>query len=401
MGYPGRYMAATLVFKLKGISEKDWHQIRLALNTDNDRNTGANSTCAWGFKEIMDKFEFKNPRLDVRGLNIGRQNDGSVLINALHIYGVNPLAPGERRQARNEALKELPVLVQYVKENVPGLKNAYLAGAAPELYIRESRHIYGEYRLTIDDVLENRDFYDRVAFGSYPVDIQATDWKNRGYVMGNPGQYAVPFRCLVPKKVDNMLVVGRSASFDSLAHGSARVIPVGMAAGQAAGAAAALSIERDVSFRKMAYKRHLMSELQERLNSQGMEIKPFEHGSLLSGHWAYEGLKLVRRHGLTWGNYDNNYGLDAVITAGGFAETLTKLAEIYGVEVTGKINKYLESDAALSVDLVKSIFAGDEKILDKWLEKREVRENIEQNGGLVTRGAAFMLIKEYIGTKSR
>ena len=60
------------------------------------------------------------------------------------------------------------------------------------------------------------------------------DW---GGVVLKPKQYAIPYRSIVPLKVDNLLVVGRSASFDTLPHGSARVIPTGMATGQAAGAA--------------------------------------------------------------------------------------------------------------------------------------------------------------------
>lgn len=98
--------------------------------------------------------------------------------------------------------------------------------------MRESRHIIGEYQLTIDDVLENRDCWDKIAIGSYPVDVQPTAQQTYGTVVGNPDRYAIPYRSIVPLEVENLLVVGRSASYKSLAAGSARVIPIGMAEGE-------------------------------------------------------------------------------------------------------------------------------------------------------------------------
>ena len=67
--------------------------------------------------------------------------------------------------------------------------------------MRESRHIVGEYQLTIDDVLENRDQWDKIAIGAYPVDVQPTATQTYGTVIGSPDRYAVPFRSLVPLKV--------------------------------------------------------------------------------------------------------------------------------------------------------------------------------------------------------
>ena len=116
---------------------------------------------------------------------------------------------------------------------VSRFKHVEFVETAERLYVRETRHIMGEYRLTITDVLENRDHGDRIAHGSYPVDIQPSGPNDLGNVIGKPAIYSIPFRCLVPLKIDNLLVVGRSASYDSLAHGSARVVPVGMAVGEA------------------------------------------------------------------------------------------------------------------------------------------------------------------------
>lgn len=80
-----------------------------------------------------------------------------------------------------------------------------------------------------------------------------------GIILGNPDRYGVPFRCLVPVDIDGMLVVGRSASYTSLAAGSARVIPLGMAEGDAAGVAAAYGINnKRVSDRSVRMRMQLL-----------------------------------------------------------------------------------------------------------------------------------------------
>lgn len=398
-GFPSRNMAATLVFKLKGISDEDWRTIRRTLNSDGDVNTGANNVSAWGFLEIMEAYEPVNPRVSMRGLNIGRQNDGSILINALHIFNVDALNREEHRKAMQAARSELPYIIEHMSEHIPGFGNIELAATAPELYIRESRHIYGEYRLTIDDVLENRDFPDRIAFGCYPVDVQATARDQKGYVVGNPHQYAIPFRSIVPLKVENLLVVGRSASFDSLAHGSARVIPVGMATGQAAGAAAAISIENDITFRQMAKNQEAITTLQRQLTRQGVDLRPIEHHprwNAVCDHWSYNGLKFVRKYGLARGNYDNNYRLDETLTANEFVDTLNELAEVYKLKVPEKKDLGIELDQPLTAQDVETIFTKYSHSYNMQNWQHQIRRNIEQNDGEITRGAAHMLLRDYL-----
>lgn len=405
-GFPERKMATTLVFKLGGITSEDWKEIHTVLNEDNDWFSGASHISAWGFGDIMEKYRPTNSRIGVRGLNIGKQKDGTVLINALHIFDVDSLNQDSRKEARQLAEKELPQLTQYIKENVPGFKNCTLAAVAPELYIRESRHIYGEYRLTIDDVLENRDFPDRIAFGSYAVDVQASGPREKGAVMGVPAQYAVPFRCLVPQKVDNLLVVGRAASFDSLPHGSARLIPVGMATGEAAGAAAALSLEEGMTFREMTRNKSAIYNLQERLNNQGMVIKPFEWPPhAVCSHWAYDGLKLVRKHALIQGGYSNQYQMDEVISEGEFMNLLQSLAHLYGIQLPEGIHEDWANESSLSAkeaaELLTLCFHRDvtpQEVYDRIFKNQggTMLNSLEENRGKITHGTAYVLLKDYI-----
>ncbi|MEG6568090.1 FAD-dependent oxidoreductase, partial [Thermoanaerobacterium saccharolyticum] len=237
MGVKGKVQASTLVFRLKGI---DWDNlIKIIKYEKKIPATYINDTSANGFLSITKNYKPSTPMLRLRGLNLGRQDDGTVLVNALLIYGVDGLNQSSIEKGMELAKKELPRIVQFFRENIPGFEKAQLDGTADELYIRETRHIKGYYTLDINDVVFNRDFYDRIAIGSYPVDVQATSPEDTGYVYGKPVEYAVPFRCIVLEKVDNLLVVGRSASYSHLAAGSARTIPIGMAEGDAAGVASA------------------------------------------------------------------------------------------------------------------------------------------------------------------
>ncbi|WP_041285021.1 FAD-dependent oxidoreductase [Desulfoscipio gibsoniae] len=409
IGRQSSLMAATLVFRLENVSWLDWWKIRFYLTfTDARKSTGANRHSAWGFYDQTALYKPSTDRLFLRGLNIGRQNDGSLLINALLIYGVDPLDPGSREEAREIAVKELPAIVEFLNKKVSGLSKAGLGGVAPELYVRESRHIYGEYRLTLDDVLENRDFDDRIAFGSYPVDMQPTDPGIPGIIIGAPQQYAVPFRCLVPQQVDGLLVVGRTASFDSLAHGSARTVPVGMAAGQAAGAAAALVAEHHLTFRELAANRQLIAELQRRLEEQGVELEPFHIDNELAGHEAYAGLKFIRGLGLASGGYNNDYRLDQDIAEQRYINILyqvikqsvldiSELPSLYpegnifnlhdaGYMLVKFLGLDLSKQASLDYLAEKGIFTGQE---DYWRDYMDPEKPLSH-------GAAYLLMKEFV-----
>ena len=215
--YLGSYrsMASTLVFQVTNV---DWKEIKDYLDNDGYEHSGANNVSAWGFFEQMKEYKPKDLDVGIRGLNIGRVDDSTVLINALYVFGVDGLDSNSKQQGIEKAQEELKLIIPFMNKHVPGFKDAILTTVAPELYIRETRHMKGLYRLTIDDVLENRDFDDRIGFGSYPVDIQSFSPTEPGYIVGNPKQYAVPFRSIVPPNLPNLLVVGRSASFDSLAE---------------------------------------------------------------------------------------------------------------------------------------------------------------------------------------
>ncbi|MGF7430161.1 FAD-dependent oxidoreductase [Thermoanaerobacterium thermosaccharolyticum] len=308
MGVKGKVQASTLVFRLKGL---DWDNlIKIIKYEKKIPATYINDTSANGFLSITKKYKPSTQMLRLRGLNLGKQDDGTVLVNALLIYGVNGLNKTSIDNGIKLAKEELPRIVEFFRANIPGFEKAELDGTADELYIRETRHIKGYYTLDINDVVFNRDFYDRIAIGSYPVDVQATSPEDTGFVYGKPVEYAVPFRCIVPQNVDNLLVVGRSASYSHLAAGSARTIPIGMAEGDAAGVASAYSIAKNKSFADIIENQKDIKNIQSILISQGAYLTPFKVEESVEKSWAFDGLKFVLHWGLIVPGYTNDYKLD-------------------------------------------------------------------------------------------
>lgn len=310
IGEKDRHMGVTLVFELSGVN---WEQVVNHLENDDNEGTGATDKTAWGYTREGYAYEPKDDMMRLRGFNVARQDNGNVLVNALIIFGVDAMSEESKAEGIARAQKELEYIVPYVQQNFVGFENAQLVGTASQLYVRESRHIIGEYQLTIDDVLENRDQWDKVAIVAYPADIQPTAGQTYGTVIGSPDRYAIPFRSLVPLKVENMLVIGRSASYTSLAAGSARVIPVGMAEGEAAGVASAYSLNKQIAFRDMTNDKAAIANVQKQLKKQGAYLDDFEVHEDFMDHWAYPGVKVIRSLGLLDGGYSNDYRLDEVM----------------------------------------------------------------------------------------
>ena len=337
IGEIDRQMGVTLVFELSGVNwgkvsrHLNWQRLKSEIfNTSG--GMGATDKMAWGYTEEGYGYEPQDSLMRLRGFNLARQDNGNVLVNALIIFGVDVLDEESKAEAIARGQKELEYIIPYLRETCKGFEDVELVGTAEQLYVRESRHIIGEYQLTIDDVLENRDQWDKIAIGGYPVDVQPTISQTYGTVVGSPDRYAVPYRSLVPLEVENMLVVGRSASYKSLAAGSARVIPLGMACGQAAGMAAAYAVNNNLSVREIAYDEEAVAAIQTTLKEQGAYLEDFYLPEEVMSHWAYEGVKTLRALGLLDGGYDNNYHLDEAIGRWRYQNMVNGVLKKAGVE---------------------------------------------------------------------
>ena len=181
-----------------------------------------------------------------------------------------------KERAYSKCKEEADNLAKFIKEKVPGFKNSKLVGVAPELYVRETRHIVGEYQLTVKDILESTYSASSIGMACYPIDVQTTSIYDYGYIIGAPIQYNLPMGIVIPKGFTNLLTVGRSGSYTSIAAGSARVIPTGMTLGESAGIMAAVAKERKVDFQKMLSDYSLIKDVQTRMKMQNMYLSKEE-----------------------------------------------------------------------------------------------------------------------------
>lgn len=148
---------------------------------------------------------------------------GVVWCNAPHMSGYDGADPASLTEAEFAARERIAEAVEYVKEYLPGFENCFVIDTAPQMGVRQTRLLQGEYIMTKDDVTQRRHFHDTVARGR---------------------DYYYPYRSLLPKNVDQLLVAGRHYSATSDAQKASREIPPCMAMGQAVASAATLALEQ-------------------------------------------------------------------------------------------------------------------------------------------------------------
>lgn len=306
-----RSMSATLVIKMDGV---DWDACCKAITAAGRANTGYTDDSIWAFGDITQKYVPSQPHIRLKGLNIGRQDDGSVLINSLQIINADMLDAKAKEKAYDKCVKEAEEVAKFIAKNVPGFKNAKLVGVAPELYVRETRHIVGEHILTVKEMLESTYSYSAIAMASYPIDVQTTSIYDWGYIIGNPNEYYIPMATIVPKGFKNLMTIGRSGSYTSIAAGSARVIPTGMTLGQSAGIMAAVCIDQDIDLQDMINDYTRRREVKSRMSLQGVyiddESKPVVNKSETYYNFIIEMCEL----GILSLGYDNQFDANKSVT---------------------------------------------------------------------------------------
>lgn len=137
--------------------------------------------------------------------------------------------------------------LNFFRRYVPGCENTFLSATASNIGVRETRRIKGQYELTDDDVRSGRSFDDAVALGGFPIDSHDARGPSMDGTEHVRRAYGIPYRVLIPKNVDGLLVAGRCISASRRALASARITGTCMAMGHAAGTGAALCALSNVS----------------------------------------------------------------------------------------------------------------------------------------------------------
>jgi hypothetical protein len=203
---------------------------------------------------------------------------GVLTVNNVRVYNVDGTQTQDLVRADIEAREQMYQLLKFIQEEVPGCESCYLIDSGSNLGVRETRRIIGDYILTERDIVAETDFPDticRVGLRSAPhvevhsPDAGEADEKDLHYreYVDDLHVIRVPYRCLLPKGIEGLLVAGRCISADHQADGWTRVQPVCFLTGQAAGLAAAQSVRKDIPLRDID-----TDELRQSLREVGVDL---------------------------------------------------------------------------------------------------------------------------------
>lgn len=194
--------------------------------------------------------------------------NGRYKVNHYHVYNVDAADSKSLTDAHSMARHQVTEAYAVLHEKTPGFENSEISAVAPVLGIRESRHIEGEYKITVQDVSNGTKFDDRIAVYGFGMDVHNRNKAESGnFKIEVAEKYYIPYRSLLPKNCYNLLVAGKTLSCESQAVGGMRCMPAAMAMGQAAGTAASLAVNCSVSLRDVD-----IECLQNELKKQGAII---------------------------------------------------------------------------------------------------------------------------------
>ena len=173
---------------------------------------------------------------------------GEFSINCSRILDIDATKAEHVTRATMIGQEQCQHIFQFMKKHAPGFENSRIIATADAIGIRETRHIEGEYKLTGDEVAACKVHEDAIACMATNMDTHNKDNPGGSFFIPKNGPFfTVPYLCLVPKGISNLLVAGRAISADAIAGSAIRMMPSCMAFGQAAGTAAAMCAAQGIA----------------------------------------------------------------------------------------------------------------------------------------------------------
>lgn len=205
------------------------------------------------YKEYREKGLIKNPREDILVFRYPIYN--IMHLNTTRIVGKNPTSVEDLTDAEMTAREQMYEMYLFLKKNIPGCENCDMVESASEIGIRESRRITGLYTLTKEDIIEVHKHDDRIARGTYEIDIHNPAGTGTYHCpVPENDFYTIPYRALIPVGADNLIVAGRPISSTHEAHSAFRIMPITSCIGEAAGIAASLVRKHDCASKDIPVK---------------------------------------------------------------------------------------------------------------------------------------------------
>lgn len=258
----GKMQPATLMFKVGGV------------DTDRAVYLGSfESTYVTEKGELQElaKKHLKHPAGHV--LTYHTTLPGVVACNMTNSINVDGTKGADLTKALIECRSQIDSIVKFLREYVPGYEKCFVISSASLIGIRETRHFKGMYTITEDDVLAARQFDDWVVrdalfnFDVHNIEGSGLDKTGVQKKFKQTKGYTIPYGCLVPKEIDNLLLAGRNISGTHMAHSNYRAMPICAGIGEAAGTAAAIAAKQGIKARDVNVK-----EIQDILIENGMVV---------------------------------------------------------------------------------------------------------------------------------
>ena len=198
------------------------------------------------YRRFQEEGKIRNPRENV--LMFSTRLPGVVHFNTTRIVKHDPTDAFSVSEAEAQAREQVVEMFRFLKDNVDCCRNAELLMTAPSIGARESRMIEARHVLTQDELVAGTHFPDGIAAGNYDIDIHSPDGGGTSHYYFPAGvYYTIPFRSLLPREYDNLLVAGRCIGATHEAQASIRIMPICICMGEAAGTAASLAKETGVA----------------------------------------------------------------------------------------------------------------------------------------------------------
>lgn len=198
------------------------------------------------YRQQQAEGRIRNPREDI--LTFENLGQGILHLNSTRVARLDPTDPYDLSAAEMEARRQVLELYRFLMDNSAAFANSFLISIAPEIGIRESRKLCGVHVLTADEMKACTDFEDSIALGNYMIDIHNPEGQGTyRYRFAGEEYYRIPYRSLLPREMDNLLVAGRCLSASHEAHSAVRIMPICACLGEAAGIAAAQALHTNTT----------------------------------------------------------------------------------------------------------------------------------------------------------
>lgn len=246
---------------------------------------------AGGKKMLMQKMaeavENGTHALPRKAGSIHRMNaENCISTVAVKVAGFSGLDAADLTSAEQDGRRQAFIYEEFLRDCVPGFEASNIIGLSSSIGVRESRRVYGRYRLTREDCMNKAQFDDKVLLCGAPIEDhrESSDGEEETHWAYVPdgGVYEVPFRCFLPRDNDQTLVCGRCFSATHDAHASCRSMAQTMAMGHACGTAAALSLDLGLPPSQLP-----ITHLQDALRQQGAVLEmPTNPADINENGWS-------------------------------------------------------------------------------------------------------------------